>query len=317
MKAYILIFPLLFIASVTFAQTNSPSFIVQEREWRDCRGNVLNAAWKCVSRDGATILLQPSSSTSQQPLKVNVRNLSTNDQAFVRAHLSNCRRQHLVWDNGVYITQDEQLKRFEQKVIALEKQRELRARAAAAGSTLGMSEAERQKYVFKKAHDEAMKRKIARIRANPSMYSPAERRLAKIGSDSTSTRESFELPPVLSTTDLPPEPHHKKKNWSFLEQQLGVDLDTDSQRQREYQDQIALRQAYLRQRDEAQHQLQDAERQLWLAEQRRLQAERAARENRVPIFQDGLDSQVEISRQQQMWAEQQKRDAEMRVLQTH
>ena len=74
-----------------------------------------------------------------------------------------------------------------------------------------------------------------------------------------------------------------------------------------------VQQEYARLRHDAQ--LQDAERQRWLAEQQRIQAEQAARENRIPSFQGALDSQAEISRKQQMWAEQQKRDAEMRALQ--
>lgn len=105
----------------------------------------------------------------------------------------------------------------------------------------------------------------------------------------------------------------KKKNWSFVELQSGVDFDADAQRQQEYEQQIAARQAYSRQRDDAQFQLQEAERQRWFAEQQRIQAEQSARDNRIPSFQGGLDSQAEISRQQEMWAEQQKRDAEMRA----
>ena len=105
----------------------------------------------------------------------------------------------------------------------------------------------------------------------------------------------------------------KKKNWSFLEHSVGEDIEADSLRRQEYERQLALRQEYARQRDEAQRQLQDAEQQRWYAEQQRLQAEQAARENRIHSFQGGLDSQAEISRQQEMWAEQRKRDAEMRA----
>ena len=46
----------------------------------------------------------------------------------------------------------------EEMVEKLEKQRELRDRAAKAGFTIGMTEQERQNHVFKKAHEEAMKR---------------------------------------------------------------------------------------------------------------------------------------------------------------
>ena len=114
----------------------------------------------------------------------------------------------------------------------------------------------------------------------------------------------------------------KKKNWSFLEQRIGQDLELDTLRRNEYERQLALRRVNNVQRRnainrfDAQSRLQDAQRQLWQAEQERLRAEQAARENTDPSRQASLDSQAEISRQQQMWAEQQKREAEMHVLQT-
>ena len=114
----------------------------------------------------------------------------------------------------------------------------------------------------------------------------------------------------------------KKKNWSFLEQRIGQDLELDTLRRNEYERQLALRgvnnaqRANATRRFDAQLQLQDAQRQLWQAEQERIRAEQAARENRDPFRQGSLDSQAEISRQQQMWAEQRKRDAELHLLHT-
>ena len=300
MKTYLLLLLIVSLASMAFAQTNSPSFIAPEREWRDGKGNVVNATWKSISRNGAIIWLQ--STIDKKPLKVNVRNLSTNDQAFVNAYLSNCRKQHLVWDGGVFISQGEFLKRLEQKLVDLEKQRELQKRMDAA---LDKNKAYNDRMAA--AHKAAMERKLVHVRANPSIYSPAERRLAQAG-----TQAPFADPivanPIPSSTV-----RRKKKNWSFVELQSGVDFDADAQRQQEYEQQIAARQAYSRQRDDAQFQLQEAERQHWFAEQQRIQAEQSARDNRIPSFQGGLDSQAEISRQQEMWAEQQKRDAEMRA----
>ncbi len=55
----------------------------------------------------------------------------------------------------------------EEMVEKLEKQRELRDRAAKAGFTIGMTEQERQNHVFKKAHEEAMERKRLNVLANP------------------------------------------------------------------------------------------------------------------------------------------------------
>lgn len=114
----------------------------------------------------------------------------------------------------------------------------------------------------------------------------------------------------------------KKKNWSFLEQRIGQDLELDTLRRNEYERQLALRgvnnaqRANALKRFDAQLQLQDAQQQFWQAEQARIRAELSARENRDPFRQGSLDSQVEISRQQQMWAEQRKREAELHLLQT-
>lgn len=214
MKASFFFLLLLFFYSVTFAQTNSLSFIAPERQWRDGKGNVLNATWKSVSRNGAVIWLQ--SATCKKPLQVNVRNLSTNDQAFVHAYLSTCRKQHLVWDSGIYISHDEHLKRLEQKVLALEKQRELRERARAADPTFGMTEDQRQNYVFKKAQKEALERKLAHIRANPSMYSPAERRVAQITSKTTSPKDTPSIPVALDCSRPKKKWNVSKEDWLIL-----------------------------------------------------------------------------------------------------
>lgn len=120
------------------------------------------------------------------------------------------------------------------------------------------------------------------------------------------------LPIALDSTSFPGN-RPKKKNWSFAERMVGFDHEAESRRQQEFERRLALQQEYSRRRDNAQLQLHEAERQRWFAEQQRIQAERTARENLIPSFQGGLDSQAEISRQQQMWAEQQKRDAEMRA----
>ena len=56
----------------------------------------------------------------------------------------------------------------EEEVERMEKQRELQERAQKAGNpTAGMSEEERQKYVFRQAHEEAMERRRLNVLANP------------------------------------------------------------------------------------------------------------------------------------------------------
>ena len=203
MKHLLLFLLIVSLASVTFAQTNSPSFIAPEREWRDGKGNVVNATWKSISRNGAIIWLQ--STIDKKPLKVNVRNLSTNDQAFVNAYLSNCRRQHLVWDGGVFISQDEHLKRLEQKVVELEKQRELKKRLDAA---LDKNKAYNDRMAA--AHKSAMERKLAHVRANPSIYSPAERRLEKDRTQNTEDSADMRYPSMIAAQS----PRRKKWNVS-------------------------------------------------------------------------------------------------------
>ncbi len=222
MKASFFFLLLLFFYSVTFAQTNSLSFIAPERQWRDGKGNVLNATWKSVSRNGAVIWLQ--SATCKKPLQVNVRNLSTNDQAFVHAYLSTCRKQHLVWDSGIYISHDEHLKRLEQKVLALDEQRALRERARAAGNpTAGMDWRERQQFEqrqlnerFKQAQNEALERKLARIRANPFMHSSAERRVAQITSKTTSPKDAPSMPVALDCSQPKKKWNVSKEDWLIL-----------------------------------------------------------------------------------------------------
>ena len=185
MKTFVtFLFVLLSICHV-LAQTNTPPFIATEREWHDDKGNALIAAWKCVSRNGKTILLQAPDSL--KPINVPVKNLSTNDQAFVRSFLADCRRRHLVWDSGIYISQEEHLKRMEQKVIELEKQHELRKRYEAATSRTTLDNAR-----MVDAHKAAMERKLAHIRAHPNIYSPTERRLAQVGNEAS--ENPFALP---------------------------------------------------------------------------------------------------------------------------